>query len=561
MTSRAQKLFSLEAAARLVPDGATVAIGGLSYYGAPMALVRALIRRGARNLTVITAAVSGIQADLLISAGCVSRIISPYLALEELGLAPGFRRAAEKKAIEIIEVGEAFLCFGLKAAASGAPFYALPLALAASDCVRVNPLYKLARDPITQEEIVCVPPLRPDWTLLHAQCADAAGNLQYSGPSFMDGLLARASRNVIATCDELLSNESVRRQPSATRIPANLVKAVVHLPGAAWPSGSFGRYDVDRAELKRYAAACKTADSQQAYIAEIRAAQESESGKGSVSVVSGPAPSPADSSAPLDASAPPSRGEIMAAVISRVVQDGMFTGAGTGCWEVLAGLRLAQLTHAPNLSFTLGGSGAFNPEWPYLPMSLNGDEGLRACEAIVGLEELMDLELGGAFDILFASGLQIDAYGNLNLVCSGPYDRPALRGPGTVGLEFAGCVSNIVAFFRQHNRQTFVEKVEFISGIGYGQGPGSRARWGIPDSRGPRLVVTNLAVMDYCPETLRMRLKSVHPGVSVNSVCENTGFELIVPREVPETPLPSPQELHLLRTRIDRGGWLRKLVP
>jgi glutaconate CoA-transferase subunit B len=251
----------------------------------------------------------------------------------------------------------------------------------------------------------------------------------------------------------------------------------------------------------------------------------------------------------------------MATVISHAVRDGMFTGAGTGCWEVAAGLRLAQLTHAPNLSFSYGGSGAVNPKLQYLPESLNGDDALASCEAVVSLEQVFDLEMSGRFDIMFASGMQIDQFGNVNLVSIGPYDKPKLRGPGTVGLEFAGCVKEIVYFFRSHNKHTFVPKVDFVSAFGYGSGPGSREAAGLPENHGPKLVVTNLAVMDFDESSQKMRLRSLHPGVSVERVQENTGFELLVPNHLPATPLPTAQELQLLRTEIDRGGRLQSLIP
>jgi glutaconate CoA-transferase subunit B len=317
---------------------------------------------------------------------------------------------------------------------------------------------------------------------------------------------------------------------------------------------------VDRAEFKRYAAAMKSDETRRAYFDSCASSSAPEAGY----LRSLPALPPEDSApadaAPLAPDAPIGRAELIASVIAGAVRDGEFTAAGTGCWEVAAGLRLAQLTHAPNLTFTLGGTAAVNHRLRYLPVSINTEQALAACEARIPLEDLFDLELAGQFDVMFASALQIDGYGNLNLACIGPYEKPVFRGPGTVGLEFAPCARRIVAFFRQHTKNVFVEKVDFISGIGYGTGPDSRAQWGIPDSTGPALVVSNLAVMDYHPETLRMRLKSVHPGVSISEVLANTGFELHVPATVPETPLPTAEELLLLRTEIDRGGMLRKLI-
>lgn len=551
MANRTSKVVTADAAVARIPDGSTVAIGGLSYYGAPMHLVRALIRHRARNLTVVTAAVTGIQLDLLIAAGCVKKVISPYVALEELGLAPAFRRAAERQQIEVLEIGEAFLAFGLKAASSGAPFYVLPKSLGASDCGRVNSQYKKGRDPFTGETVLCVPAIHPDFTLLHARRSDAHGNLQHEGSCFMDPLLARASRHVIATCDELADNSAIRTSSAATTVPGILVDAVVPAFGAAQPTGSFGCYDVDRNELKRYSKSAKDEATLAAYVSEFAKlrtlppqplAELAEQKRASVD-------------------GPVAKAELIASVIAGCVRDGMFTGAGTGCWEVLAGLRLAQLTHAPNASFTLGGTGALNPHLQQLPASLNNDSGLTDCEARIGLEELFDLELAGAFDVMFLSGMQIDQFGNVNLAFAGTWEKPILRGPGTVGLEFAPCVPRWVGFFRNHTKQVFVPKVDFISAIGYGSGPNSRRDLGIEDSRGPELIVTNLAVLDFCPDTRRMRLRSVHLGTTVEQVVANTGFDLIVPPSVPETLLPSATDLSLLRTEIDSRGFLPRLVP
>ncbi len=550
MANRTSKVVTADEAVAHIPDGSMVAIGGLSYYGAPMDVVCALIRRGARNLTVVTAAVTGVQVDVLIAAGCVKRIISPYVALEELGLAPAFRRAAERRQIEVVEIGEAFLAFGLKAGSSGAPFYVLPKSLAASECARLNAQYKMSTDPFTGEAVLCVPAIRPDFTLLHARRSDTYGNLQHEGSCFMDPLLARASRHVIATCDELADNSAIRAASAATTVPGILVDAIVPAFGAAYPTGSFGCYDVDRNELKRYSKSAKDEVTLATYVSEFAKARTQ---------LPPPLAQRADQSR-TSADGPVAKAELVASVIANCVKDGMFTGAGTGCWEVLAGLRLAQLTHAPNASFTLGGTGALNPHLRQLPASLNDDIGLTDCEARIGLEELFDLELAGAFDVMFLSGMQIDQFGNVNLAFAGTWEKPVLRGPGTVGLEFAPCVPRWVGFFRNHTRQVFVPKVDFISAIGYGAGPRTRRELGIEDDRGPELIVTNLAVFDFCPDTLRMRLRSVHPGTTVEQVVDNTGFDLIVPRIVPETPLPSAHELSLLRTEIDCGGLLAKLA-
>ena len=517
-----------------------------------MSLVRALVRRRVRDLTLITAAVSSIQADLLIAGGCVARVVSPYIAMEELGLAPNFRRAAEKGEVEVVEIGEAFLAFGLKAGAAGAPFAVLPLPIAASACARVNPLYKLSKDPFTGSDVVCVPALRPEFALLHAHRADAAGTLQYSSSAYMDPLLARAADHVLATAEEMVEAGALDRSRSS--IPGILVHGIAVSRGGARPTACLGDYEVDRRELSRYSRASKSTESLAAYLNELGGTEA----EYLASLPPVPPAPPSGASPTREGQA--SVAEIMATVISHSVRDGMFTGAGTGCWEVAAGLRLAQLTHAPNLSYTFGGSGAVDPKLDCLPPSLNGDEALAGCSGVTSLEDIFDFELRGRFDVMFASAMQVDQFGNLNLACIGAQSRPNLRGPGTVGLEFAPLAPELIIFLRSHSKHSLVDRVDFISGMGYGLGPGSRAQWGIDDRHGPRLVITNLAVMDFHPASRRMRLKSVHPGVTVEQVKAATGFELLLPDRLETTPLPTDEELRLLRTRIDRGGLLAGLV-
>jgi acyl CoA:acetate/3-ketoacid CoA transferase alpha subunit/acyl CoA:acetate/3-ketoacid CoA transferase beta subunit len=540
MTRRREKIVSLRDAVAQIEDGSTIALGGLSSFNAPMALVREVIRQRKRELTVITSAVAGLPLDLLIGAGCVRRVISPYVGLEEFGGAPNFRRAAENREIEIREIGEAFLAFGLKAGAAGAPFFALPRTLAYTDLVRVNADYRFTRDPFTGEEVLCVPALVPDWALLHAQQSDPFGNARHLGSAYMDPLLARAARRVILSCDELIPHEVVRAEPQRTTIPSVLVETVVPLFGAAYPMASEPFYDVDREHLRLYLAQSRTREGMRRYLQDFVFSFD-EVGVMSRSDAGG------DQTEGVAEDAPPSSRELLAIVFSRLVEDGDFVGVGTGCWEVAAGMRLAQLTHAPNLSFTLGGTAALNPELEEMPPSVNSARAIARAEAVVRLEEVFDLELKGAFDVMFLSGLQIDRHGNVNLVGVGAWSAPRLRGPGSVGLEFAPCARRRVVFFRRHTRQVFVERVDFISAPGYALS----FREG-----GSFRIVTDLAVLDFDAEG-RMRVVSRHPGVTVDRIRENTGFDLVIPTDVPETPPPTPEELHLLRTRVDRRGMLR----
>ena len=162
-----------------------------------------------------------------------------------------------------------------------------------------------------------------------------------------------------------------------------------------------------------------------------------------------------------------------------------------------------------------------------------------------GARELFDCAGQGRVDVFFLSGGQIDGQGNINLVSVGEYERPRARFPGSFGSAYLYYVVPKVVLFRtEHSRRTLVPKVDFISAPG-----------GSPDnvfrSGGPIAFVTNRCLFDFDRARARFRLKSVHPGHSVDEVIENTGFDFDRPAaEIPTTPPPSAETLHLMRTVV-----------
>lgn len=236
-------------------DGMTLAIGGFANSGHPMSLVREVIRRRPKNLTIVGAATSGLEVDMLIAAGCVKKVISPYVGGETVvGIGPCFRRAAERGEIEIWEIDEAMYYCALNAAAQRLPF--LPWrALVGTSFPDVNPDLKVFDDPIAGEPLIAVPAVSPDIALLHAGAADPFGNVQHVGSGFGDRAIARASDYVIVSVDRVISNEELRRAPERTSIP--LIEAVVRAPFGAHPFSSVGHYLEDIAFLREYVAAAE----------------------------------------------------------------------------------------------------------------------------------------------------------------------------------------------------------------------------------------------------------------------------------------------------------------
>lgn len=238
-------------AASWIEDGMTVAIGE----PAPMALVRQIVRRGLRGLTVIA---SGFALDMLIAAGCVRKTLSYYAGGGPgIPVLPSFRHAAERGEIEVWECEEGILCAGLQAAAQMLPFMpwrggvgsSLPL---------VNPDLKLFRDPLRGEELIAVPPIEPDVALLHAAAADAYGNVRhFGGPGWLDLFLHRAAGRTVVQVEQVISNEDVRGDPWATTIAA--AEAIVRGPFGAHPFYSRGFYVTDGPHLHAYLSAAEQA--------------------------------------------------------------------------------------------------------------------------------------------------------------------------------------------------------------------------------------------------------------------------------------------------------------
>lgn len=246
--------------------------------------------------------------------------------------------------------------------------------------------------------------------------------------------------------------------------------------------------------------------------------------------------------------------EQMAVVLARELADGELGAAGAAALVPMAAIALAREMHAPNL--TVGGEMFFNPRPRQLYSSMLDDRALGRCEASETFIELFGHSHKG-LDFFFHSGLQHDRHGNINLHhVGGTLHAPKMRGPGAANLSYCHTSRRFYICPTSHTRRNFVDRVDFVTIPGHLSGPASKAAAGLRNE-GPRLVVTPRAVFDFEPQSLSMRLVSVHCGNTVDSVLENTGFVPHLAAEVVETAPPTREELDLLRGRIDPTGALR----
>lgn len=260
-----------------------------------------------------------------------------------------------------------------------------------------------------------------------------------------------------------------------------------------------------------------------------------------------------------------SMAELMTIIIARALAGPEEKRGGGGANMVigLAAGRLAQITVAPNLWLTTGGAGSVNGQFDTLPIGTWDPRCNYLAECKNWMMDVVDGAIRGrkaGGRMQFASmgglgGMQIDKYGNSNMIGIGPHPNLKVRGPGTVGTIWLGSgpTSN---FVEHHNTRVFVEKVEYRSGAGWMEG-GETRHEALDGRDGPPYCWTPICVCDFTEDEHRMRLVSVHPGYTVDDVVKNTGFELVIPDDVPTTTAPTDWELEVLRTQVDRDGVLR----
>lgn len=244
----AEILAPAEAADR-IPDGATVGLGGLQG-NHPMAMVRALVRAGRRDLFVVGPPV-GMAGELLIAAGAVRMIAAPYMGAEGvLAVAPAFRAAVEAGALDLWECDEAILLQALRAAAQDLPY--LPWrGGVGTDLPRLNPALTSYRDEASGTDLLRIPRLDLDVALLRALEADGHGNVRYHAhSSFADPALARAAGTVIVEVERLVPHALVLEQPEQTVL--HRVDAIVVAPRGSHPFRAAGVIDQDDAWLHEW---------------------------------------------------------------------------------------------------------------------------------------------------------------------------------------------------------------------------------------------------------------------------------------------------------------------
>jgi len=234
--------------------------------------------------------------------------------------------------------------------------------------------------------------------------------------------------------------------------------------------------------------------------------------------------------------------------ISRQIVDGELVAQGIATPTVAAGILLAKLTHAPNITFISAIGQAVCRDWAPLGLAtvekLWIEKGIFSVGMVRAAADLLPQLVPKEF---FRPG-QVDAFGNFNNVfIGGSFERPRLRLPGSGGIPDVTVYSDkVYLYVPRHGRHTMVETIDFKSCLGHDS---KREK-----ESGPRYLVSDLGQFDFEESSGRMRILSLHPGITLARVQAKTGFDLVMPDHIPVTELPTLEELNLLEHEIDPLG-------
>jgi glutaconate CoA-transferase subunit B len=244
--------------------------------------------------------------------------------------------------------------------------------------------------------------------------------------------------------------------------------------------------------------------------------------------------------------------EFLAFTGASLLEDKKTVFVGTG-FPIVAAM-LAQKTQAPKLVivFEAGGLGPLLPE---LPVSVGESRTFYRAVSASSMHDTMSLSQAGYIDYGFLGAAQMDVYGNINTTVIGNHEMPKSRLPGSGGAnDVASFAHKLIIIIAKQSKRTFVDKLDFLTTPGFLDGPNAREKAGLPKETGPYRVITQLGIYGFDDETKRLKLISLHPGVTIDEVRENSSFDILLSSSIKTSPEPADTDLKILRQEIDPAG-------
>jgi glutaconate CoA-transferase subunit B len=236
--------------------------------------------------------------------------------------------------------------------------------------------------------------------------------------------------------------------------------------------------------------------------------------------------------------------EMMTVAAARMLRNGAVCFVGIGLPSTAA--NLARLTHAPDVVLVYE-SGPIGAKPHILPLSIGDGNLAENADTVVSTPEIFRYWLqGGRIDVGFLGAAQIDRFANINTTVIGSYQKPKVRLPGAGGAPEISSSAKEVLVVVKHSKRTLVDKLDFITSVGFLDGGESRERAGL-SGKGPVAVITDLCILRPHPVARELQVASIHPDVSRESIASSTGWKVQFAGDCSETPLPSNGELEVLR--------------
>jgi len=236
--------------------------------------------------------------------------------------------------------------------------------------------------------------------------------------------------------------------------------------------------------------------------------------------------------------------EMMTVAAARMLGNGAVCFVGIGLPSTAA--NLARLTHAPD-AVLIYESGPIGAKPPVLPLSIGDGNLAETADTVVSTPEIFRYWLqGGRVDVGFLGAAQIDRFANINTTVIGPYNKPKVRLPGAGGAPEISSLAKEVLVIVKQSKRTFVEKLDFVTSVGFLDGGDARVNAGLR-GKGPVAVITDLCILRPDHVTRELQVASVHPGVKREEIAASTGWQIQFAPDCAETTAPALEELSVLR--------------
>ncbi len=551
------KLVTVTELADKIMGGVALGIGGVHFSRVPIALIEALLSSGKRDFTFISWG-GGAPLEMFLEAGAVKKLVFAFSSLDVFGLAPRFRKALEENRIEVEEWTALAMIQGLHAAWMRLPEMPFQVPLG-SDMMARGDFWRIEKTPSGPVAYARALPI--DTLLLHAQRVDGAGNIEMEGARGLDLSMAGAARQIFVTVEEVVETGKLGYAKNSFVLPKEFVTAVALAPFGAYPTSCLPFYTTDYRQLQQFVekSSVKVAASHGPVLIEFVAGENRRELLAAAAEVS--VEELRSASHGRELAAPPggecTPEEFLAVCLSREYDNSSVCSVGSVSPLAAISYLLAKRTHAPGLTLIAFNGGFIDVDAHPISMSFGESLDFQTAKAVWGGDDTYHWYYQqGRITHEVIPVAQVDVHGRTNNAwIEGGGKRVRLPGQGGMA-DVANLHKNFVLYLTRHSPERFTDSVKFCTAARGLAGDEERRRAGLQP--GHVRLLTNLGIFELDRDAGRFLLVSIHPGVSLEHIRQQTGGELLVQEPVPLTPMPSAEYLMLIRQEIDPFG-LRRL--